>query len=234
MGTVAARDDLEGDARLDVEVPETMFGCLRVGDSVAVNGVCLTVTEARDNHVFFDVSAETLSATCLGTAEAGTPLNLEPALSASDPVGGHFVTGHVDGVGEIVSVEADGRSRRVEVEAPDTLARYIAPKGCITVDGVSLTVNEVNGSRFGFNLIPHTLSSTNMQYYAAGTRVHLEIDIIARYLERLVEGRGAESEEDNITADFLTQQGFAPPVMDEDEEGQEDAPEDGLDEPGPA
>lgn len=240
QGTLVSRDNLDGDARLGVEVPAALFERLRVGDSVAVNGVCLTVAERRDRHLLFDVSAETLAKTRLGAFETGATLNLEPALSASEPVGGHFVTGHVDGVGEITRVDADGRSRRMEIAAPENLARFIAPKGCITVDGVSLTVNDVNGSHFGFNVVPHTLSVTNMRHYTAGAFVHLEVDLIARYLERLMGERDAPPAEENITTDFLSQQGFAPPVMDEDHGGDEKVEtedglrDDALDEPGPA
>jgi len=238
QGTLASRQDFDGDARLDVAVSAALYERAGVGGSVAVNGVCLTVTERRQNQLLFDVSAETLSATRLGALAPGAPLNLETALSASDPVGGHFVTGHVDGVGEVTRVEEDGRSWRVEVQAPEALSRYIAPKGCITVDGVSLTVNEVNGARFGFNLVPHTLSATIVQHYAAGTRVNLEVDLIARYLERLLGNREAGPQEDDITKDFLSKQGFTPPVVDDEhrktEENAEDHPPDRhMDDPGP-
>lgn len=239
QGTLVSRQDLGSDARLEIEIPGALSGRLQTGDSLAVNGVCLTVAGDRgEGHLLFDVSAETLSRTRFGTLEAGTVLNLEPAMSASDPVGGHFVTGHVDGLGEVVSVEEEGRSRRVEVEAPESLARYIAAKGCITVDGVSLTVNEVHGNRFGFNVVPHTLSVTNMREYQPGIRVHLEVDLIARYLERLTGDRETPPEEESITADFLTRQGFEPPMTaEEDSAGHEadDEPrDDSLGEPGPA
>lgn len=238
QGTLASRQNFDGDTRLDVEVPTALYERAGIGDSVAVNGVCLTVTERRGSQLSFDVSAETLSATRLGALAPGAPLNLETALSASDPVGGHFVTGHVDGLGEIMRVEEDGRSWRVEVQAPEALSRYIAPKGCITVDGVSLTVNEVNGARFGFNLVPHTLSTTIMQHYAAGTQVNLEVDLIARYLEHLLGSRKAEPPEDDITKDFLSKQGFTPPIVDEHNETEENAgdhpPDRLMDDPGPA
>jgi riboflavin synthase len=222
QGTLVSRDATGGDARLVVEVPPMMADSTGIGDSVAVNGVCLTVAGIEDDRLQFDVSAETLSTTRLGELAAGCRLNLEPALSASDPVGGHFVTGHVDGVGEILSIEPDGRSRRVEIDAPERLARYIAGKGCITVDGVSLTVNEVSENRFGVNIVPHTWTATSMQDYVRGTRVHLEVDLIARYLERLLADREEAPSEPDITADYLSRQGFAAPMSDADEEEYED------------
>lgn len=222
QGTLVSRELIDGDALLVVDVPSALAEHSKVGDSVAVNGVCLTVVEQRDSRLQFDVSAETLSKTRLGELEYGSRLNLEPALSASDPVGGHFVTGHVDGLGEVTRIEPDGRSHRVEVEAPESLARYIAGKGCITVDGVSLTVNDVNGARFGFNVVPHTWSATNIQGYAVGTLVHLEVDLIARYLERLMGERDAVPVKPDITTDFLTRQGFTPPLGDAEDDEHED------------
>lgn len=218
MGTLISRNTADGDARLEVEVPADLAERINHGDSIAINGVCLTVVERNWNRLWFDVSSETLSATGLGGLEAGTRVNLEPSLSASDPLGGHFVTGHVDGVGKVVKVEPDGRSHRIEVEAPEPIARYIAQKGSITVDGISLTVNDVNDTRFSFNVIPHTWSETNMQSYQTGTSVNLEVDIIARYLERLMGDRDADTASEDITVDFLSKQGFAPPVFDEEDE----------------
>lgn len=222
QGTLVSRDLIQGDARLVVDVPSVLAERTGVGDSVAVNGVCLTVAERRGSQLVFDASAETLSKTRLGHVETGVSLNLEPALSASDPVGGHFVTGHVDGVGEVARVEPDGRSHRLEIDAPESLARYIAGKGCITVDGVSLTVNNVNGARFGVNVVPHTWSVTNMRHYAVGTLVHLEVDLIARYLERLTGERDTVPVKPDITTDFLSKQGFAPPLSDDEQEEYED------------
>lgn len=218
VGTLVSRQSFDGDARIVVEVPPGLTERVGEGDSVAINGVCLTVVGRAGNTLQFDVSSETLSATGLGEQETGARLNLEPSLSASDPLGGHFVTGHVDGVGKVVKIEPDARSYRVEIQAPESLARYIARKGSVAVDGISLTVNAVKGSRFGVNAIPHTWSATNMQGYGIGTRVNLEVDIIARYLERLLEDRDAASASEDITTDYLSQQGFSPPVIDEEEE----------------
>lgn len=220
-GTLASRETVDGDARLEVEVPAGLSERVRDGDSVAINGVCLTVVGRDGNRLRFDVSSETLSATRLGGLDTGARVNLEPSLSASDPLGGHFVTGHVDGVGRVVKVEPDGRSHRIEIEAPESIARYIAQKGSVAVDGVSLTVNDVKGSRFGFNAIPHTWSATNMQGYEKGTLVNLEVDIIARYLDRLMGERDAAAASEDITADFLSNRGFAPPLMDDEDEGGE-------------
>jgi len=222
QGILESRESVDGDARLAVETPWDLAEHVGVGDSVAVNGVCLTVAERRGSRLLFDASAETLSKTRLGEIRTGERLNLEPALSASDPVGGHFVTGHVDGIGAVTEVTPDGRSHRVRIEAPESLTRYIAPRGCISVDGVSLTVTDIDGARFGFNVVPHTWSVTNMQHYTAGSRVHLEVDLIARYLERLMSGREATPEEPDITTDFLSRQGFAPPLSDAEQEEYED------------
>lgn len=227
-GTLATREKLEGDLRLGVDVSADLAARMAVGASVALNGVCLTVAARDGDRLLLDVSVETTSRTRLGDLAAGASVNLEAALSAADPVGGHFVTGHVDGVGEVLRIEPEGRSRRMEVRAPESLMRYVAVKGSIAVDGVSLTVNEIKDDAFGFNVVPHTWSATNMHTFTAGTLVHLEVDLIARYLERLVGGREAASPDSDITADYLSRQGFAPPVMDdedEDAEARDDPPD---------
>jgi riboflavin synthase len=154
-----------------------------------VNGCCLTVIEKLPEGISVDASRETLDLTTLGEFQAGTRVNLESALTLSTPLGGHLVSGHVDGVGVVQSRRADARSVRFDIEAPIGLAHYIARKGSICVDGVSLTVNAVEARRFQVNIIPHTLEHTNMRDYRAGTRVNLEVDLIARYLERLLSAR---------------------------------------------
>ena len=167
------------------------------GASMACDGVCLTVTSIKpdsdnggDGSIFkADVSNETLSKTSLGGWKPGRMINLEPALSVSDRLGGHVVTGHVDGLAKIISITADGESRRFVFEAPEHLARYIAPKGSVALDGTSLTVNEVSGSRFGINLIPHSLTVTTWGAKTPGEFVNLEVDIFARYVARLLEFR---------------------------------------------
>lgn len=222
QGTLASRETRGGGLRLAVDAPAELAARLSPGGSVAVNGVCLTLAAREGDRLLFDVSAETVSRTRLAELDTGAQLNLEPALTASDPIGGHFVTGHVDGVGEVVHIGRDGQSRRIEIQAPESLARYIAEKGSITVDGISLTVNEVKGPRFGVNIVPHTWSATNLRSCENGARVHLEADIIARYLARLVSERDSTPDENDITTDYLSRQGFTPPVSESEEEEYED------------
>jgi riboflavin synthase len=158
---------------------------LELGASVSVDGVCLTVAAHGAGSFFADVSGETLAVTTLGAKRDGARVNLEPSLRAGDALGGHWVSGHVDGLAEVLSTRADARSLRVELAAPAALARYIARKGSVTLDGVSLTVNDVEGARFTINLIPHTLEVTTLGSLAPGARLNLEIDVLARYVERL-------------------------------------------------
>jgi riboflavin synthase len=186
VGRVASRASFGSDARFAVELGAAAIGPLAVGGSVAVNGVCLTAVAVDEGGFTADVSAATLAVTTLGRLAAGARVNLEPPLKAGDPLDGHIVTGHVDGVGEVVSVEAVGSSKRIVVAVPPPLARYIAPKGSVAVDGVSLTVNAVGAAEFEVNVIPHTQSVTVMGEYARGTAVNIEVDMLARYLERLV------------------------------------------------
>ena len=155
------------------------------GDSICVQGVCLTALAIAKQTFEADVSAETLAHTTLGELEAGAPVNLEPALRVGDALGGHLVSGHVDGVGQVASATEEAGSLRVVIAAPEALSRYLARKGSVTVDGVSLTVNEVDGERFGVNLIPHTRAATTLGTLKEGARVNLEIDVIARYVERM-------------------------------------------------
>ncbi|MCC7257865.1 MAG: riboflavin synthase [Gammaproteobacteria bacterium] len=190
VGRLVAVEDRGGDVRLEVDVTGLPEARLAPGASVAVNGVCLTVTGRQGSAAAFDVSRETLARTTLGRCVAGARLNLEPALTLADPLGGHLVTGHVDGVGEVVAIEPDVRSTRVTFRLPPALVRYVARKGSLCVDGVSLTVNEVSGDQAGVNLVPHTLAHTIMGDYNIGTAVNLEVDLIARYLERLLGEQG--------------------------------------------
>lgn len=162
------------------------------GDSISVSGVCLTMLQPQQHEFAADVSAETLQLTTLGSLQAGSPVNLELALSLQDRLGGHLVSGHVDGLGRLIAQRDDGRSQRFEFEVPPNLARYIAVKGSITIDGVSLTVNSVQDTRFSVNLIPHTLEVTSLGNLQPGREVNIEVDLIARYLERLLIP-GAES-----------------------------------------
>jgi len=187
VGRIEARVARGGDERLTVAVERMELGHTTLGDSICVQGVCLTVVAFTARTFDADVSRETLSLTALGDLHPGASVNLEPALRAGDPLGGHLVSGHVDGVGQVMGLAEDARSRRVTVAAPAELARYIARKGSIAVDGVSLTVNAVTEREFEVNLIPHTLTVTTLGQLAVGTRVNLEIDPLARYVERLLQ-----------------------------------------------
>ncbi|HEY6124597.1 MAG TPA: riboflavin synthase [Steroidobacteraceae bacterium] len=175
------------DQRIEVSFAAIARDRLNLGDSISVDGVCLTVAALNAFSFHADVSGETLRVTTLGAKPEGSPVNLEPALRAGDSLGGHWVSGHVDGIADVLATANDARSLRVEFAAPHALARYIARKGSVTLDGVSLTVNEVDGVKFSVNLIPHTLEVTTLGRLAAGARVNLEIDTLARYVERLSE-----------------------------------------------
>jgi riboflavin synthase len=195
VGRISAVEPRGGDLRLAVNCPALDLKSLAAGDSIAVNGCCLTATAPGEDGFAADVSRETLATTTLGGLGRGSPVNLERALTLAKPLGGHLVTGHVDGVGSVVSRRDDGRSVRFRLRAPEALARYIARKGSVCVDGVSLTVNEVDGADFGVNIVPHTLGATIFGQYRPGTRVNIEVDIVARYLERLMGGGGGLSRE---------------------------------------
>jgi riboflavin synthase len=186
VGRVQASEQRGGDLRLLIAGTCLDTAALRVGDSICVQGCCLTVTEVRGRTFAADVSRETLALTTLGELRPGAAVNLEPALRAGDALGGHLVSGHVDGVAQVVAVSGDARSQRLEIGVPAPLARYLAPKGSVAVDGVSLTINSVEQARFGVNIIPHTQTATTLGALAAGARVNLEVDQVARYLARLL------------------------------------------------
>lgn len=190
VGTIRAVRPRDGDVTLVVDAAAIPLADVQIGDSIAVNGTCLTVTRLESDAFEADVSRETLSMTTLADWRPGTRVNLEPALRAGQALGGHYVTGHVDGVGKVVARHDDARSVRMEFEVPAALARYVARKGSVTIDGVSLTVNGVDGTRFDVNLVPHTLQVTILGDYQTGYRVNLEVDIIARYVERLTSNAG--------------------------------------------
>ena len=198
-GIVEARGEVRevqqrgGDRRICIRVPAALGRRLRPGDSVAVSGVCLTAVEPTETAFCADVSCETLALTTAGRWTAGTLVNLEPALTLEKPLGGHLVSGHVDGLGELIERHAEARSERMEFRLPPALDRYVARKGSITVDGVSLTVNVVEAGRFGVNIVPHTLEVTTLGALAPGDAVNLEVDLVARYLERLVAGKEQDS-----------------------------------------
>ncbi|MBU6248100.1 MAG: riboflavin synthase [Xanthomonadaceae bacterium] len=205
VGRIVRLEPRGGDVRLHVDTADLDLADVQLGDSIAVSGVCLTAVTLDARGFSADVSNETLSLTTLGRHEAGDPVNLEKALRLADRLGGHLVSGHVDGVGKVVAIIPDGRSQRWTFEVPPALARYIAAKGSVCIDGTSLTVNEVDGTRFGVNLIPHTVEHTAFHARRVGDAVNIEVDVIARYVERLI-GSGQAS---GIDVDFLKQHGFA-------------------------
>jgi riboflavin synthase len=186
LGRLAALDKRGGDARLVIEVGNLAFDDVRLGESIAVNGVCLTVVAFDVRHFEADASNETLSLTTLGALVPGAVVNLERAMRPTDRLGGHLVSGHVDGVGKVLDITPDARAQRWRFAAPHALLRYIAKKGSICVDGVSLTVNEVDDEGFEVALIPHTVSHTAFAQNTVGDAVNLEIDVLARYVERLL------------------------------------------------
>jgi riboflavin synthase len=185
-GRLKSIADKGGDLELGIDAGSLDLARIAVGDSVSVQGVCLTATRLDGGAFYADVSRETLAKTTLGTLGSGARVNLEPSLRAGDPLGGHLVSGHVDAVGTLVSAVKDARSWRLQFELPEALMRYVAAKGSICIDGVSLTVNEVSGRRFDVNIIPHTHEVTTLGDLAPGAGANIEIDVIARYLERLM------------------------------------------------
>jgi riboflavin synthase len=186
LGRVASVQQRGGDLELLIEANGLDVARIAIGDSVSVQGVCLTVTRKQDTGFFADVSRETMAKTTLGNLRAGTPVNLEPSLRAGDALGGHLVSGHVDAVAKLCRIEQDGRSWRMEFELPAALTRFVASKGSICVNGVSLTVNKVDGRIFDVNIIPHTHEVTTLGELKLGDEVNIEIDVVARYLERLM------------------------------------------------
>jgi len=185
-GRIASCEEVGGDLRLGVEATGLDLARVAIGDSISVQGVCLTVIALDGSRFYADVSRETLEKTTLGARTAGSRVNLEPALRAGDPLGGHLVSGHVDAVGRLVALAGDARSWRLRFALPASLARFAAPKGSICLDGVSLTVNEVEGNEFGVNIIPHTHQATTLGELRVGDGVNVEIDVIARYVARLL------------------------------------------------
>lgn len=198
------------DIRLTVNVGKLDMSDVALGDSIATNGVCLTVVEFSDSHYCADVSPETIKRTGFADYQVGGKVNLEKAMQANARLGGHIVSGHVDGVGVIDSIKTIDRWLEVWIKAPDSLAKYIAEKGSITIDGVSLTVNDVEGAKFMLTLIPHTIEETIIGNYEVGAKVNIEVDLIARYLERLMLGDKAavSGEKKDISLEFLAEHGY--------------------------
>ena len=198
--------------RLSINTGKLDMSDVYLGDSIAVNGVCLTAIDFNSASFTADVSNETLALTSLGQLAHGSEVNLEKALTLQDRLGGHLVSGHVDGLGDILEQANDGRSVRFHIKAPDEIAKYIADKGSVCVDGVSLTVNKITGSVFTLNIVPHTIEETIIKHYSPGKKVNLEVDVIARYLERLITGgtiaHGHQPETGAISKAFLAENGF--------------------------
>ena len=203
-GRIESMTPTGGDVRLTVRSDGLPWRDYEVGESIAVNGVCLTAVRLDADGFATDVSNETLRVTALGDLGAGSFVNLEPSLTASDRLGGHLVSGHVDCVGSVTSREEDARSIRFDFELPDTYARYVAKKGSICIDGVSLTINEVKANRFSVNIIPHTADVTIIGGYRQGTRVNVEVDLLARYVERLL-----DPDAGGLSLDTLRKHGYA-------------------------
>ena len=209
VGQVASVQSIGGDVKVRIQTNLDMSD-VHLGDSIASNGICLTVTAWGDNWYEADVSRESLHRTTLAKWQLGQAINVEKAMLPSTRFGGHIVSGHVDAVGEIITVRKDARSLYFEVSAPTHIAKYLAEKGSITVDGISLTINHLNGHILSLNLIPHTAERTNIGTWQVGTQVNLEVDIVARYIERLLLGERAAqtTSQSKISMEFLAENGF--------------------------
>ena len=208
VGSIASIESKGTDSRVRIHTGKLSLDDVALGDSIAVNGVCLTAVELPGDGFCADVSGETLSRTTFADIRQGSRVNLEKALTPTTHLGGHLLSGHVDGIGEVIERSDAGRSVKFRIQAPSELARYIATKGSICVDGISLTVNAVDGSIFDLNIVPHTLAETTMDEFQTGSRVNLEVDVIARYLERLLLGDKAAQSGQGITEALLAEHGF--------------------------
>jgi riboflavin synthase len=186
MGSIVSIESRGGDSRIVIKAPGLRLGEISLGDSIAVNGACLTAVDIDEQGFAADVSQETLSLTTLGALTPGAPVNLEPSLTLASPLGGHLVSGHVDATGSLASIQPDARSTRMDFEVPGELMRYMARKGSVSIDGTSLTINDISDVTISVNIVPHTLEKTIMGTYKKGAHVNLEVDLIARYLERLL------------------------------------------------
>lgn len=210
VGSISSIKHHAKDMTISVDCGKLDLSDVKLGDSIAHNGVCLTVTQLHDNGYDVDISNETIQRSGFAAIKTGFPINLEKAMQVSSRFGGHIVSGHVDGVGEVTSITQLGSAVEYWIKAPNDLAKYIAEKGSITIDGISLTTNAIDGASFKLTIIPHTISQTTMQNYQVGTLVNLEVDVVARYLERLLLGdKAAEgTPEKESTMDLLARSGF--------------------------
>lgn len=207
LGTVISSRKTGGDVRLVISAPDFQDRDITIGDSIACNGVCLTVVKQLNDQLSFDVSVESINLSLIGDWQTGTKVNLEMALLPTTRLGGHLVSGHVDGLAKLVKLTEDARSWRMLFEVPNDLKKYIAKKGSITINGTSLTVNSVDDRFFDINVIPHTFEVTTLGELHVGSRVHIEVDLIARYLERLLSGDNVVSSD--ISQSFLADHGFS-------------------------
>ncbi|WP_163835430.1 riboflavin synthase [Spartinivicinus ruber] len=208
VGKIRSLIPHDGDLSITIDTQDLNMSDVQLGDSIATNGVCLTVVKLGQQNFTADVSAESLRCSTLTDLKVGAPVNLEKAMTPTTHFGGHIVSGHVDDVATVVKHFKDARAHRFWLEAPAHLERYIAAKGSITIDGVSLTVNEIAGNQFLLNIVPHTIENTIIKHYTTGSRVNLEVDIIARYLERLLTGSKSTSASSVIDKAFLANHGF--------------------------
>jgi len=208
VGKITQIEQKSGDVRLSIDTGKLSLKEANLGDSIAVNGICLTAVELGDNSFIADVSNETLARTNLKSAATGTAVNLELALTPQTRMGGHIVSGHVDGLAVLVEQKPDGRSIRFKFKAPDTLAKYIAEKGSICINGISLTINSVEGAEFSVNIVPHTLKETTLGAINVGDSINLEVDLLARYMERLMKGEAAAECPSRVTENLLKESGF--------------------------
>ena len=207
-GHIAAIKRSGQDAQLTIQSDTLDFSDVKLGDSIASNGVCLTVTSLGSKSFTADVSGETLSRTLFGSYQTGQRINLEKALLPTTRLGGHLVSGHVDGIAIVSKVEKTGQSWQIYLQSPEELGRYIAEKGSVTIDGISLTVNELKSNGFRLTIVPHTARETTIQALQAGSKVHLEVDLLARYIERLLQGKQAAAPASHVTMNLLQQSGF--------------------------
>lgn len=211
VGSIAAKEMRDGDLRLQIRSGKLDLADVQLGDSIATNGVCLTVVALPGDGFWADVSLETLANSSLASLQVGDSVNLEKALTLATRLGGHLVSGHVDGLAEVLSRHSDARSERFRLKAPAKLAKYIAHKGSVCIDGASLTVNQVDGAEFELNIVPHTVQETIIKHYKPGTQVNLEVDQLARYLERLMLGEQAAvsaTMAGGVTKALLAEHGF--------------------------
>ncbi|NOQ16081.1 MAG: riboflavin synthase [Methyloprofundus sp.] len=208
VGKITKIEQKAGDVRLAVDTGKLSLADANIGDSIAVNGICLTAVSLSEYGFVADVSNETLARTNLKQATTGTPVNLELALTPQTRMGGHIVSGHVDGLATLIEKRPDGRSIRLRFKAPDELAKYIAEKGSICINGISLTINTVEGAVFSVNVVPHTLRETTLGSLEVGGKINLEVDLLARYMERLMKGEAAATCPTGVTENLLKESGF--------------------------